>query len=103
MPNELSVAEKNQYGTGTTLILKPNHIIYDEPTTGLEPDYVKEIISLMKSAGPNETSSIIITHDVGFEVELLGRMILLIDGKQLCRSAFARTFYLESQVKAFFK
>ena len=53
MPNELSGGMKRRVALARTLILKPKIIIYDEPTTGLDPITSKEIILLMKSVQEN--------------------------------------------------
>ncbi len=65
MPNELSGGMKRRIALARTLILKPKIILYDEPTTGLDPITSKEIVLLMNSVQKKyNTSSIIITHDV---------------------------------------
>ncbi|MBF1148991.1 MAG: ABC transporter ATP-binding protein, partial [Cloacibacterium normanense] len=88
-----------------TLILKPKIIIYDEPTTGLDPITSKEIILLMKSVQEKyKTSSIIITHDVDCARVIANRMILLIDGKNYAEGTFAElSTSQDPKVKAFFK
>ena len=58
----------------------PKIIIYDEPTTGLDPITAKEIIELMKDIQLKyRTSSLIITHDIDCARVISNRMILLID------------------------
>ena len=65
MPAELSGGMKKRIGLARTLILKPEIIIYDEPTTGLDPVTSNEISLLMlKIQEMYKTSSIIITHDL---------------------------------------
>ena len=81
MPNELSGGMKRRIALARTLILKPKIILYDEPTTGLDPITSKEIVLLMNSVQKKyNTSSIIITHDVDCAKVIANRMILLIDG-----------------------
>jgi len=81
MPNELSGGMKRRIALARTLILKPKIILYDEPTTGLDPITSKEIVLLMNSIQKQyNTSSIIITHDVDCAKVIANRMILLIDG-----------------------
>jgi phospholipid/cholesterol/gamma-HCH transport system ATP-binding protein len=105
MPNELSGGMKRRVALARTLILKPKIIIYDEPTTGLDPITSKEIILLMKSVQEKyKTSSIIITHDVDCARVIANRMILLIDGKNYAEGTFAKLSTSEDpKVKAFFK
>jgi phospholipid/cholesterol/gamma-HCH transport system ATP-binding protein len=105
MPSELSGGMKRRVALARTLILKPKIILYDEPTTGLDPITSKEIIVLMKSIQEKyKTSSIIITHDIDCARVIANRMILLIDGKNYIEGTFAA---LEAsndpKVKAFFK
>lgn len=105
MPNELSGGMKRRVALARTLILKPKIIIYDEPTTGLDPITSKEIILLMKSVQKKyKTSSIIITHDVDCARVIANRMILLIDGKNYAEGTFSELSVSEDpKVKAFFK
>ncbi|MCB0749089.1 MAG: ATP-binding cassette domain-containing protein, partial [Ignavibacteriae bacterium] len=65
MPSELSGGMRKRIALARTLILKPEIILYDEPTTGLDPVTAKEIIGLMLHIQKKyNTSSIIISHDM---------------------------------------
>lgn len=105
MPNELSGGMKRRIALARTLILKPKIILYDEPTTGLDPITSKEIIVLMKSVQEKyKTSSIIITHDIDCARVIANRMILLIDGINYIEGTFEELEASEDpKVKAFFK
>ena len=105
MPNELSGGMKRRIALARTLILKPKIILYDEPTTGLDPITSKEIILLMKSIQEKyNTSSIIITHDVDCAKAIANRMILLIDGINYIEGTFDElNASNEPKVQAFFK
>lgn len=105
MPNELSGGMKRRIALARTLILKPKIILYDEPTTGLDPITSKEIIQLMKSIQKTyKTSSIVITHDIDCARVVADRMILLIDGKNYIEGTFNSIAQSEDpKVKAFFK
>ena len=105
MPNELSGGMKRRIALARTLILQPKIIIYDEPTTGLDPITAKEIIILMKSVQKKyKTTSIIITHDVDCARVISNRMILLIDGKNYAEGTFLElSTSKDPKVKAFFK
>jgi len=65
MPSELSGGMKKRIGLARTLILQPEIILYDEPTTGLDPITSKEISKLIIDLQQQyHTTSIIITHDI---------------------------------------
>jgi phospholipid/cholesterol/gamma-HCH transport system ATP-binding protein len=82
MPAELSGGMRKRIALARTLILKPEIILYDEPTTGLDAITSLEIINLMKSIGDRyKTSSIIITHDMKCVEFAAQRVAMLIDGK----------------------
>lgn len=105
MPNELSGGMKRRIALARTLILKPKIILYDEPTTGLDPITSKEIILLMRSIQEKyNTSSIIITHDVDCAKAIANRMILLIDGINYIEGTFEElNASNDPKVQAFFK
>ncbi len=82
MPAELSGGMKKRIALARTLILKPHIILYDEPTTGLDPITGKEISSLMLEVQKKyKTSSIIISHDMNCIKITSNRVVLLIDGR----------------------
>lgn len=105
MPNELSGGMKRRIALARTLILKPKIILYDEPTTGLDPITSKEILMLMMSIQKQyNTSSLIITHDVDCARMISNRMILLIDGINYAEGTFeSLAASTDPKVKAFFK
>ncbi len=81
MPVELSGGMRKRIALARTLILKPEIILYDEPTTGLDPITSKEIILLMLDIQKKyQTSSIIISHDLQVVSMAADRVVMLIDG-----------------------
>jgi phospholipid/cholesterol/gamma-HCH transport system ATP-binding protein len=82
MPSELSGGMRKRIALARTLILKPEIILYDEPTTGLDPITAKEIITLIKTIQKKyNTSSLIISHDMNCVKHAADRIVMLIDGK----------------------
>lgn len=81
MPAELSGGMRKRLGLARTLILKPQIILYDEPTTGLDPVTSKEISKLiLEVQKKNKTSSIIITHDMECAKITSNRIVMFKDG-----------------------
>jgi phospholipid/cholesterol/gamma-HCH transport system ATP-binding protein len=105
MPVELSGGMKRRIALARTLILQPTIILYDEPTTGLDPITAKEILILMKSIQEKyNTSALIITHDVDCARVISNRMILLVDGINYAEGTFNElSTSTDPQVQAFFK
>jgi len=82
MPVELSGGMRKRIALARTLILKPDIILYDEPTTGLDPITGKEIIHLMVEIKKKyNTSSLIISHDLNCVRMASDRIVVLVDGK----------------------
>lgn len=105
MPAELSGGMQRRIALARALILKPKIIIYDEPTTGLDPITSKEIIELMNNIQEQyQTSSLIITHDVDCARVVSNRIILLLDGINYAEGTFEELSTSEDEkIKAFFK
>lgn len=105
MPDELSGGMKRRVALARAIILNPKIIIYDEPTTGLDPITAKEIIQLMRDIQKKYGSSaLIITHDVDCSRVIADRMILLIDGINYAEGSFFELSESEDKnVQAFFK
>ncbi len=81
MPSELSGGMRKRIGLARTLILKPEIMLYDEPTTGLDPITSKEISYLiMEVQKKYNTASIIITHDIACAKITADRIIVIHDG-----------------------
>jgi phospholipid/cholesterol/gamma-HCH transport system ATP-binding protein len=81
MPSELSGGMRKRVGLARTLILKPEIILYDEPTTGLDTITSREISELILDLQKkNKTSSIIITHDMACAKHTSDRIVILKEG-----------------------
>lgn len=82
MPAELSGGMRKRIALARTLILKPEIILYDEPTTGLDPITGKEIIQLILTIQKKyRSSSLIISHDMTCVRLAADRIVVLIDGR----------------------
>jgi phospholipid/cholesterol/gamma-HCH transport system ATP-binding protein len=81
MPSQLSGGMRKRISLARTIILDPLIMLYDEPTTGLDPVTSDEISSLISDVQKKyKTSSIIITHDIRCALTIANRIIMLKDG-----------------------
>jgi phospholipid/cholesterol/gamma-HCH transport system ATP-binding protein len=105
MPSDLSGGMRKRIGLARTLILKPQIMLYDEPTTGLDPITSKEISELILSMQKKyEISSIIITHDMACAKITADRILVMNDGKYIAEGSFDELVHSEDQlVSSFFK
>lgn len=105
MPSELSGGMQRRVALARALILQPKIILYDEPTTGLDPITSKEIIALMGNIQKKyDTSALIITHDVDCARVVSQRIILLVDGVDYAQGTFEELINSnDPKVEAFFK
>lgn len=105
MPSELSGGMRKRIGIARTLILKPDIILYDEPTTGLDPITGKGISNLMMDVHRKyNTSSIIISHDMNCIKRTAHRIVLLINGINYIEGTYEELRQSKDpQVKEFFE
>jgi phospholipid/cholesterol/gamma-HCH transport system ATP-binding protein len=105
MPAELSGGMKKRIALARTLILRPEIMLYDEPTTGLDAITGDEIIDLMAEVNEKyNTSSIIITHDMNCVKKLSNRVIVLFEGRAYAAGTYEKLRKTDDlNVKKFFK
>ncbi|QNA45582.1 ABC transporter ATP-binding protein [Lacibacter sediminis] len=105
MPSELSGGMRKRIALARTLILDPEIMLYDEPTTGLDPITAKEISELMLEMGEKyNTSAIIISHDMNCIRMTADRIVMLIDGKCYVQGTYRELEQNnDPQVKHFFE
>src|SRR5476651_829317 len=105
MPSDLSGGMRKRAGLARTLVVKPEIMLYDEPTTGLDPITSREISELILSIQKqNKTSSIIITHDMECARIASDRLVIMDDGKYIAEGSFEEIRKSKNKtVAAFFK
>lgn len=105
MPAELSGGMRKRIALARTLILKPEIILYDEPTTGLDPITAKEIIELMiELQAKYGTTSLIISHDMNCVRLASNRVVMLVDGRCYADGTYEQLKQnMDIKVKQFFE
>jgi phospholipid/cholesterol/gamma-HCH transport system ATP-binding protein len=82
MPADLSGGQRKRVALARAIVLRPELILYDEPTTGLDPiraDLINELILAL--GGGRSVSSIVVTHDMTSARKIADRLVLLYDGR----------------------
>src|ERR1035437_6196638 len=104
MPADLSGGQRKRIGIARTLILRPEIMLYDEPTAGLDPITSYEINKLIKQVQKQfNTSSIIITHDLTCAKVTGDRIAMFVEGRFTRVGDFKEVFdTTDEQVKGFY-
>ncbi|MBK6876922.1 MAG: ATP-binding cassette domain-containing protein [Ignavibacteria bacterium] len=105
MPSELSGGMQKRIGLARTLMLEPEIILYDEPTTGLDPVTSNEISHLILDMQKKlDVSSLIVTHDMQCAKLVSNRIVVLKDGKFAAEGTYEELEKSEDEfVRGFFK
>lgn len=105
MPADLSGGMRKRVGLARTLILRPEIVLYDEPTTGLDPITGLEIVELIMDLQKKyNTSSIIISHDMQVAKLTANKLVVLYDGKNYAEGTFEELKRVtDPKVKQFFE
>ncbi len=104
MPSDLSGGQRKRIGIARMLILKPEIMLFDEPTAGLDPITSTEIIELINEVKrQNNASSLIITHDLTCAKNTGDRIAMLFEGKFLKPGKFEDVFEIDNEhIKGFY-
>jgi phospholipid/cholesterol/gamma-HCH transport system ATP-binding protein len=104
MPSDLSGGMRKRVGLARTLVVKPEIMLYDEPTTGLDPITSREISELiLEMQKKYKTTSIIITHDMECASITADRIVVMDDGEYVAEGSFEKLKSSREQfVRSFF-
>ncbi len=104
-PAELSGGQKKRIGIARTLVLRPEIMLYDEPTAGLDPISSIEINALIKNIKEEfGVSSIIITHDLVCAKTTGDRLVMMFDGVVQKQGTFEEVFDSDDErIKSFYE
>jgi phospholipid/cholesterol/gamma-HCH transport system ATP-binding protein len=105
LPSDLSGGMRKRAGLARTIVVNPEIMLYDEPTTGLDPITSREISELILNIQKkNKTSSIIITHDMECARLASDRVVIMDDGKYIAEGTFESLHKSTNKIVAeFFK
>ncbi len=79
-PSALSGGQQQRVGIGRAMALQPELLLFDEPTSALDPEWVGEVLSLMKKLATQQQTMLVVTHEMQFAREVADRVIFMADG-----------------------
>lgn len=80
-PSQLSGGQQQRVGIARAIAVKPDVILFDEPTSSLDPELVGEVLNVIKKIAEEGTTMLIVTHEISFAREVANRVIFMEDGK----------------------
>ncbi|SHG96494.1 amino acid ABC transporter ATP-binding protein [Ferrimonas marina] len=80
-PASLSGGQQQRVGIGRAMALNPDILLFDEPTSALDPEWVGEVLNLMKQLAQQHQTMLIVTHEMQFAREVADRVIFMAGGK----------------------
>lgn len=79
-PAMLSGGQQQRVAIARALAVKPKVILFDEPTSALDPELVHEVLQVIRSIVDNETTLVLVTHEMSFARDVANRIIFMADG-----------------------
>ena len=79
-PHQLSGGQCQRVAIARALALKPDILCFDEPTSALDPELTGEVLKVMKGLADQNTTMIIVTHEMGFAKDVSSQVIFMEDG-----------------------
>ncbi len=91
-PNQLSGGQQQRVAIARALAMKPKIMLFDEPTSSLDPEMVGEVLETMKTLAKEGMTMVVVTHEMGFAREVAHR-ILFIENGQIVEDAKPLEFF----------
>ncbi|QUJ67472.1 amino acid ABC transporter ATP-binding protein [Photobacterium sp. GJ3] len=79
-PAALSGGQQQRVGIGRAMALNAELLLFDEPTSALDPEWVGEVLNLMKMLATRNQTMLVVTHEMQFAREVADRVIFMADG-----------------------
>lgn len=82
-PNMLSGGQKQRIAILRALAMNPDVMLFDEPTSSLDPEMVGEVLALMKDLAADGMTMVVVTHEMGFAREVATKVLFMESGQIL--------------------
>ena len=80
-PDELSGGQKQRVAIARSLAMSPEAMLFDEPTSSLDPELVGEVLDVMKGLRADGMTMIVVTHEMSFAREVANRVLFMDQGR----------------------
>jgi len=80
-PSKLSGGQQQRVAIARALAMEPRIMLFDEPTSSLDPELVGEVLTVMKQLASAGMTMLVVSHEMGFAREVADRVLVMFDGK----------------------
>jgi general L-amino acid transport system ATP-binding protein len=80
-PNQLSGGQQQRVAIARSLAMEPKIMLFDEPTSSLDPEMIKEVLDVMKDLALGGMTMMVVTHEMGFAREVADNIIFMESGE----------------------
>jgi len=95
-PNQLSGGQKQRVAIARALAMNPDAMLFDEVTSALDPELVKEVLDVMKDLAKSGMTMLVVTHEMGFAKEV-GSHVIFMDEGQIVEEGIASELFENPQ------
>ena len=81
MPSNLSGGQQQRVAIARALAMKPSIMLFDEPTSSLDPELTGEVLRTMRELAEEKMTMVVVTHEMGFAREVATKVIFMADGR----------------------
>lgn len=82
-PSKLSGGQQQRVAIARALAMEPKIMLFDEPTSSLDPELVGEVLAVMKQLALDGMTMLVVTHELGFAREVANRVVFMYEGRVL--------------------
>ena len=91
-PGQLSGGQQQRVAIARSLCMEPRILLFDEPTSSLDPEMVREVLEVMQGLAAEGMTMVVVTHEVGCARQVADRVVLMADG-QVVEEATPERFF----------
>jgi len=95
-PDQLSGGEQQRVAIARALAMRPRVMLFDEPTSSLDPEMVGEVLSVIRDLVDDGMTTIIVTHEMGFAREIADRVVVF-DRGEIVETGRPETIFIQPQ------
>jgi ABC-type polar amino acid transport system ATPase subunit len=83
-PPQLSGGQQQRVAIARALAVEPKVLMFDEPTSSLDPEMVNEVLEVMRELAHSKTTMLVVTHEMAFAREVADRIVFMVEGRLIC-------------------